>query len=305
MRRRSFLTSFAGFAVLGSQQFVLGEKPPATTKTTLTFKVLDGLVAGKDYTDESLRNSATVIHKRLVSDVSPNQKVSVRRVGKDAIEVVLVGFNKQQLAAAKRRITRRGSLGFAILANRVDHAAIIDKAMKLEADSDLIENKQLIAGWRSVATDSQGKAANIENHGQVISRLLKSAQGRNEFLVIFEPDNKRITGRHIKSVNPIVDVNGSPALELEFDQEGGRRVQALTGRNLPSKDGFRRRLAILLDRQVNSAPSLLERIGEKAHLSGNFSQQEVRDLAQILRAGELEVPLSTKPASEGRKSTVR
>lgn len=298
MKRRTFITTFAGFAVLGGQHYVSGQPTPAEAKITITFKVAEGLVAGKDYTDEALRKSAKVILNRLESDAGPAQKVSVRTVGKDAIEVILAGFNKRQLADAKRRITRPGSLEFAILANRVDHADIIAKAAALDAGGDLMQGKQLVAGWRSAGRDAKGNVISIGERNQVVSRGVKLTPDLKEFLVVFGPANKRVTGKLLETVNPIVDASGSPALSLDFNKEGGRRLLSLSVDNLPSKTGFRRRLAILLDDKINSAPSLLDRISDKAHLSGSFSKQEVEDLAQVLGAGELAVPLSTKPISE-------
>jgi preprotein translocase subunit SecD len=73
---------------------------------------------------------------------------------------------------------------------------------------------------------------------------------------------------------------------LEFDSEGGRIFEKITA------DNVNRRIAIVLDNTVYSAPVVRERIGGgKASISGNFTMEEAKDLAIILRAGALPAPV--------------
>jgi preprotein translocase subunit SecD len=54
----------------------------------------------------------------------------------------------------------------------------------------------------------------------------------------------------------------------------------------------KKRLAIVLDNNVYSAPVIQEKIaGGKARITGNFSAEEARDLAIVLRAGALPAPV--------------
>ncbi|HOZ62695.1 MAG TPA: protein translocase subunit SecD, partial [Smithellaceae bacterium] len=58
-------------------------------------------------------------------------------------------------------------------------------------------------------------------------------------------------------------------------------------------ENIRKRLAIVLDGVVHSAPVIQERIsGGQAQITGNFTMEEARDLAIVLRAGALPAPVN-------------
>ncbi|MCK5099776.1 MAG: protein translocase subunit SecD, partial [Desulfobacteraceae bacterium] len=79
---------------------------------------------------------------------------------------------------------------------------------------------------------------------------------------------------------------GQPQVGIAFDRKGARRFEKLTGENL------KKRLAIVLDNKVYSAPVIQARIaGGKAVITGNFNLNEARDLAIALRAGSLPAPV--------------
>lgn len=75
-------------------------------------------------------------------------------------------------------------------------------------------------------------------------------------------------------------------VDLTLNAAGARMFERITG------DNVGRLLAIILDGRVYSAPVIRERIpGGRAQISGNFSFQEARDLAIVLRAGALPAPV--------------
>lgn len=78
----------------------------------------------------------------------------------------------------------------------------------------------------------------------------------------------------------------SPQVGIEFNGKGARIFDRITGENV------NRKLAIVLDRKVYSAPNINERIaGGKAVITGNFTLNEAKDLAIALRAGSLPAPV--------------
>ncbi len=75
-------------------------------------------------------------------------------------------------------------------------------------------------------------------------------------------------------------------IELEFKREAARKFASITGKNI------NKRLAIVLDDIVQSAPYIKERIPQgRAVITGQFTADEARDLAIVLRAGALPAPL--------------
>ena len=75
-------------------------------------------------------------------------------------------------------------------------------------------------------------------------------------------------------------------VDLEFNSEGARLFEKVTGENIG------KRIAIVLDNSVYSAPVVKDRIsGGKAVISGSFTMDEAKDLAIVLRAGALPAPV--------------
>jgi preprotein translocase subunit SecD len=79
----------------------------------------------------------------------------------------------------------------------------------------------------------------------------------------------------------------SPYVAITFDARGARIFERVTGESVG------RRLAIVLDGKVQSAPVIQERIGGgRAVITGTFTLDEARDLAIVLRAGALPAPVT-------------
>ncbi len=77
-----------------------------------------------------------------------------------------------------------------------------------------------------------------------------------------------------------------PYVSIDFDARGARLFDQITAENV------KKRLAIVLDNNVYSAPVIQERIsGGKAQISGSFTPDEASDLAIVLRAGALPAPV--------------
>ena len=74
-------------------------------------------------------------------------------------------------------------------------------------------------------------------------------------------------------------------MNFRFNPEGGRQFGEITEQNIGAL------LAIILDKDVYSAPSIKSRITTRGQITGRFSSQEAADLAVVLRAGALSVPV--------------
>ncbi len=95
-----------------------------------------------------------------------------------------------------------------------------------------------------------------------------------------------MTGVDITDARPSYGDNGTIHVSLEFNSKGASHFARVTG------DNVGKRLAIVLDGVVYSAPVVNEKIsGGKASISGSSSIQEAQDLAITLRAGALPAPV--------------
>lgn len=95
----------------------------------------------------------------------------------------------------------------------------------------------------------------------------------------------------MERVSRTADQMGRPAVAFSLDQNGGTQMGRLTGANVQEK------MAIVLDGQVYSAPTLQSQISGSGQITGSFSQAELAYLTRVLAAGALEARLSADPIS--------
>lgn len=111
-----------------------------------------------------------------------------------------------------------------------------------------------------------------------------------------------ITGRDLKNARPGVSgETGLPDIQFSLTPNGAQKFGQATGENIG------RRLAVILDGTVESAPVINSRITDSGVIQGSFSQAEADELAKVLRAGALPASLTylqqqTVGASLGRDS---
>jgi preprotein translocase subunit SecD len=113
----------------------------------------------------------------------------------------------------------------------------------------------------------------------------KEITGRNPWLI---KKRTMLTGAHLTDARVQIDSQyNEPYVSIDFDKKGARIFARVTGENV------QKRLAIVLDQTVYSAPVIQEKIsGGAARITGNFTTEEARDLAIVLRAGALPAPVN-------------
>lgn len=96
-----------------------------------------------------------------------------------------------------------------------------------------------------------------------------------------------LTGDLLSDANVNIDSRfNEPYVSLTFNAAGAKIFEEITGANVG------KRLAIVLDNTVYSAPVIREKIsGGNAQITGNFTLEEAKDLSIVLRAGALPAPL--------------
>ena len=98
-------------------------------------------------------------------------------------------------------------------------------------------------------------------------------------------DSPPLDGSAVINARQDYDQNNRPEVAMNMNDEGARIWKLLTGKNID------RSIAIVLDDYVQSAPNVLSEIGGgRSSISGGFSIEEAKDLANILQAGKLPAP---------------
>lgn len=94
-----------------------------------------------------------------------------------------------------------------------------------------------------------------------------------------------LTGEVVNDARQTFDEVGQPAVDMSMDPTGARKWAKITRENINN------RIAIVLDNYVYSAPNVTQEIPNgKSIISGNFTMEEAKDLANILKAGSLPAP---------------
>jgi SecD/SecF fusion protein len=88
------------------------------------------------------------------------------------------------------------------------------------------------------------------------------------------------------------DELGKPAIKFEMNARGGQLMHTLTQAHVHDA------MAVLLDDQVYTAPTLQSAIGKSGQITGNFDDAEIRYIARVLSAGAMQAKLSPEPISE-------
>ncbi|MEM8960586.1 MAG: protein translocase subunit SecD [Acidobacteriota bacterium] len=161
-----------------------------------------------------------------------------------------------------------------------------------ERVKDLIKNTAFLE-FRLVAPAHQGSYPNRESAVAALGGVVPSEyeifpeQIRNDVGQVTDEiwwivESKRVvTGRDLRNASPSSGQFGEPVVSFTFNLEGGRKFGEATGANIG------RKLAIVLDGKIRSAPNINGRITTDGIIQGDFNQQEVTDLAMVLRTGAL------------------
>jgi preprotein translocase subunit SecD len=96
-----------------------------------------------------------------------------------------------------------------------------------------------------------------------------------------------VSGRDLKNARVQKGQVGEPVIGFSLTPEGTPKFSQLTGNNL------NRRLAIVLDNKIVSAPNIESEIGGEGIIRGSFTQQGAADLALVLRSGALPASMTT------------
>ncbi len=208
-------------------------------------------------------------------------ELDYRKINKDFIEVSFSKFGlltinnaalKQSIEIVRRRIDDVGTKEPTILQRGEKRILVELPGLK---DPDRIKKllgKTAQLNFRLVSESSDfGTDELISEDGELI-RISKRIIMSGENLIDAQPN--------------IQNQNNEPTVSFKLDRLGAQKFGRTT------TDNVGKRLAIVLDGKIISAPSINEPITSgNGIISGNFTFQEATDLALLLRSGALPTPL--------------
>ncbi len=265
----------------GGQELVLAFREDALT----TFK------------DSALDQALRTIRNRVDSLGVTEPTISKR--GEDNIVVQLPGFKDPE--QAKDLLGRTAQLEFKIVADEeardlVTTLAPFPEGIQIGGNDGqaylVSEDRQALVNFL------EGKAPEGLEFaiGRVETQVPGSPTPRVSFRTYVLRSKTELTGDRLTDARPMLDQSqgqNKPYVALSFDKTGAQQFEEVTGANI------QRRLAIVLDDTVDSAPVIQSRIaGGNAQITlggmKNYNQllQEANDLSLVLRSGALPAPVS-------------
>ncbi len=200
------------------------------------------------------------------------------RQGENEIVVQLPGVKDPE--RAKELIGRTAQLEFKLVAedSGVDLQGLIAQAIASGQWQEDGELRQLNLALRP----------HLPSDTNIYFERITDKQTRRETQIPMLLESRNLmTGEMVK--NAQVRIGGTfnePMVSLDLTGRGSTVFADITSNNV------NRRLAIVLDQVVRSAPVIRERIiGGSAQISGNFTHEEASDLAIVLRVGALPAPV--------------
>ncbi len=127
-------------------------------------------------------------------------------------------------------------------------------------------------------------------HNEIVSRTYEqNVTVRLKYLYLLNKDPE-LTGDMLEDARAAPDrssnIAGNFQVDFDLTRAGRRLFSRTTGENVG------RLMAIVLDGKVHSSPEIREKIrGGSANITGTFTPEQANDLAIVLRAGALPVPI--------------
>ncbi|ADC89441.1 protein-export membrane protein SecD [Thermocrinis albus DSM 14484] len=198
------------------------------------------------------------------------------KLKEEEIKKLQLGILEQTLDVIRKRIDELGvvqpvitRLGENRILVELPGVTDIERAKKVIGRTALLELKLVV---------DTGPKEKLITELTKDTELLPSLKGDEWFLLERKPV---ITGADLKTAYTSTDDMGSPAVTFELTDRGSKVFAEATEKNIG------RRLAIVLDGKVVSAPVIRSRISDRGQISGGFTLEEAQNLAIVLRAGAL------------------
>src|SRR5262245_17220893 len=241
------------------------EMEGAGSANTIVWELRD--TEAKRIKDSAINQALETIRNRI--DQFGVAEPVVQRQGLKQIVVQLPGVKEPK--RAKDLIKETALLEFKMLDE--------ENQVKLDLPGRIPKDKE-----SEVLKEFEGKLP--EGTQILFERGIDKDSGREYRIPFLVKKRVMLTGDVLSDARVAIGQFNDPYVSITFDSKGGREFERITG------DNVKKRMAIVLDNSIYSAPVIQERItGGRAQITGTFSTQEANDLAIVLRAGALPAPL--------------
>jgi len=255
---------------------------------TISFGLPDG--ASKSAFEKVIKDNYPDL-EAVSSEIREGREIVALKIKNKRAEEIKKMAIEQSLETIRNRVDQFGITEPEIIPEGKDRIVIqlpgikdAERAKNLIGKTALLEFK-LVDEEHSLDDALRGNVPD----GSIIANenRLDKQSGRRTNIPILLKNKTLLTGGYLESAQvKIGDRFGEPYVGIKFNAQGAKDFDRITGENV------KKRLAIVLDGIVHSAPVIQERIsGGEAQITGSFTMDEAKDLAIVLRAGALPAPV--------------
>jgi preprotein translocase subunit SecD len=259
-----------------------------TTEKNPTFEFPD--TASREAFDKILNNQYPDLEVASSQTVDGKGLASLKIKDKRAAEIKKMAV-EQSLETIRNRIDQFGISEPEIIPQGVDRIIVQLPGVKDPARAKNLIGRTALLEFKLVDEEHSLDEALKGNvpEGSVVANesRMDRASGRRSEIPLLLKTRTLMTGEALESAKvQIGNRFGEPHVSLKFNAQGAKDFDRITGENV------KKRLAIVLDGVIHSAPVIQERIsGGEAQITGSFTMEEATDLAIVLRAGALPAPV--------------
>ncbi len=183
-----------------------------------------------------------------------------------------------------------------IIRNRIDQLGVKEPSIQMQGKDQIIVQLPGVTE-RQRALDIIGRTAVLEfkivsDDAEKLKQAIAGTIPEGYELKEDERGNKillekeaQLTGVALADATVGFGEMGTPEVHFTLTNQGAKKFGRLTEENIG------KRLAIILDSEVQSAPTIQSRISDSGRITGNFDINQANDLAIVLRAGALPAPV--------------
>lgn len=242
------------------------------------------------FRDEQTRAAARTVLTKQIADLA-------LRDAADGTELKLVATMKPE--ALKRIVEEGVNQNISTLSKRINELGVTEPVIQRQGADRIIVQ---LPGVQDVARakDLIGRTATLElrlvdptvTPGTELSAAIPLnselfTEGRGAPIVVSK--DIILTGDYITNAVASFDQNQQPAVSVDLNGDGGRKIRLVTRENVG------KRMAILLKEKgkytVPSAPTIQSELGSTFQITGIGNAQEANELALLLRSGALSAPM--------------
>ncbi|MFA4918258.1 MAG: protein translocase subunit SecD [Thermodesulfovibrionales bacterium] len=239
---------------------------PVETGSKLVYRLSDK--EAKRIKDTSADQALETIRNRI--DQFGVSEPTIHRQGENEIVVQLPGVKDPKRAIDL--IGKTAQLEFKIVDDEAKMAAELPQTISSGEEEKILEQ-------------FAGKIP--ENTEILFEKKINTETGVVRKIPIMVKKQAALTGDLLSDAKVNIDSRFSePYVSISFNDAGAKTFEDVTAANV------KKRMAIILDNTVYSAPVIQERIaGGNAQITGSFTMEEAKDLSIVLRAGALPAPM--------------